>query len=174
MRTETVQTSLSIKDSGKPDAVVRAYDHPDSMRLLDAFYLEQVGRYGFADPVAADPAEYAAPQGLFLVVYHDDTPVGCGAYRWYDRPTRRVEIKRVYTCPDVRGLGIGRTVLTRLEQHAVANGAHRALLETGVRNDAAIRTFLAAGYRPIAPYVAGRNPNINRAFARSLVAEPEP
>lgn len=155
------------------DIFERSPAHPDSARLLDAFHTEQVGRYGFADPVDLSPGDYAPPQGAFVVLYRDARAAGCGGYRWYDRSADTVEIKKVYVDPTSRGLGTGRALLTWLERHAAAAGARRAILETGVRNTAALRLFDAAGYQPVERYVAGRNPEINRAFARSLIPPPD-
>ncbi|MBB5829528.1 GNAT family N-acetyltransferase [Micromonospora carbonacea] len=163
----------SIHKIGEVEVIARAYDHPDAVRLLAAFYQEQVERYGFADPVEADPAEYAHPHGHFVVAYHRGAPAGCGGYRWYERTAGTIEIKKLYALPDARGLSIGSTILSSLEEHAGARGARRIILETGVRNHAAIRLFHAIGYRPIARYVAIRDPKINRAFAKSLVTSVE-
>jgi len=143
---------------------------PDARLLLRALYREQVERYGFADPVELDPGEYTSPDGVFIVARHSALPVGCAGYRWFDRAARTVEIKRLYAVPAVRRHGTGRALLSWLERHAVAAGARRAILETGVRNTAAIALFTGAGYRPVERYVAGRNPEINRAYARSLAA----
>ena len=60
-------------------------------------------------------------------------------------------------------------MLAWLEHHAMKAGAHRAILETGVRNTAALGLFTSTGYRPVDRYVEGRDPQINRAFARSLI-----
>lgn len=148
----------------------RSPAHRDAARLLRAFYADQVDRYGFADPVELSSAEYAAPHGAFVVAYHSAVPTGCGGYRWFDRTAYTVEIKKVYIVPAARGLGAGRAVLSWLERHAVAVGARRAILETGVRNSAAIGLFTSAGYVPVDRYVEGRDPGINRAFARSLTS----
>jgi hypothetical protein len=43
-------------------------------------------------------------------------------------------------------------------------------LETGVRNTAALSLFTSAGYELVGRYVAGRDPAINRALARSLTS----
>ena len=146
--------------------------HPDAACLLRAFHAEQVDRYGFADPVDLDPVEYTPPQGVFAVVYSESRPVGCGGYRWFGRSRITVEIKKVYVTPAVRGHGAGRALLAWLERDAVAAGARRAILETGVRNTAALRLFTIAGYQPADSYVAGRDPQINRAFSRSLTSRP--
>jgi GNAT superfamily N-acetyltransferase len=143
----------------------RSTAHADAARLLAEFYDEQVSRYGFADQVDLDPAEYADPFGAFVLAYAGASVVGCGGYRWYDRAVGTVEIKKLYVVPAARGSGAGRALLAWLEGHA---GARRAILETGVRNTAAIGLFTSAGYLPVDGYVAGRDPAINRAFARSL------
>lgn len=148
----------------------RSPGHPDASRLLRAFYAEQVGRYGFADPVELSTCDYTAPNGVFVVAYHGAVPLGCGGYRWFDPATRTVEIKKAYILPEARGLGGGRALLSWLERHAIAAGARRAILETGVNNTAALRLFTSAGYRPVDRYVEGRDPQINRAFARSLTS----
>ena len=44
-----------------------------------------------------------------VVIYEDDKPVGCGAIKEYD--ANSVEIKRMYTTPEVRGKGIATKVL---------------------------------------------------------------
>ena len=141
---------------------------PEAVGLLRAFHEEQVSRYGSADPAELRAEEYTAPHGLFAVAYCGPRPVGCGGYRWFDRATGTVELKKLYVIPASRGRGAGRELLAWLEREAIAAGARRAILETGVRSSAALRLITAAGYQPIDRYVPGRNPAINRAFGRSL------
>jgi GNAT superfamily N-acetyltransferase len=148
--------------------VVRAYDHPHARRLVQALYDEQVERYGYADPAEADQSGYAPPDGLFLVGYLDDEPVACGGYRTYDKANRTVEIKKMYTVPALRGRGYGYAIIRELEDRAANAGARRAILETGVRNSAALALYTGVGYQPIDRYVDGRDPAINRAFAKTL------
>jgi GNAT superfamily N-acetyltransferase len=152
------------------DIAERLPAHPDASELLQAFYREQVGRYGFADPVELDSSEYAAPNGVFVVAYRCAVPVGCGGYRWLDRSACTIEIKKAYVLPGSRGQGAGRAVMSWLERHAIAGGARRALLETGVRNTAALHLFTRAGYQPTDGYVEDRDPAINRAFAKPLTS----
>lgn len=154
--------------AGRITIAERLPAHPDAWRLLGAFHAEQVDRYGFADPVDLNSSEYTPPRGVFAVACQGGQPVGCGGYRWFDRAVWTVEVKKLYLVPGARGLGAGRALLTWLEHHAIAAGARRAILETGVRNTAALRLFTTAGYEPAEPYVAGRDPEINRAFARAL------
>lgn len=144
---------------------------PDASLLLRAFHAEQVARYGFADPFELSAREYTPPQGVFAVARWGAAIVGCAGYRWFSRPARTVELKKLYTVPAYRGQGVGQALLSWLERHAIAAGAHRAILETGVRNTAAIELFTRAGYRQVDRYIEGRDPEINRAYARSLTSD---
>lgn len=146
----------------------RSPAHPDAVCLLRAFHEEQVSRYGFADPFELTADEYTTPHGVFAVAYRGAVPVGCGGYRWFDRAAGRVEMKKLYVIAESRGRGTGRELLSWLERHAIAAGATRAILETGVRNSAALRLITRAGYQPVDRYVEGRDPAVNLAFARLL------
>jgi putative acetyltransferase len=73
--------------------------------------------------------------------------VGCGALRLLDADT--AELKRMYVCPEARGQGIGRRLLGALEAEARAFGVRRLVLETGVRQAAAMALYQATGFRPI-------------------------
>jgi len=162
-----VTSDLTVRPD-EPTLLERRVDHPDAVGLLRAFYEEQVGRYGFAESIDLDPQVYLRPHGIFVVAYEGGRPVGCGGCRWYDRSDGVVEIKKTYLVPDARGHGLGRTLLTWLEARALGWGAERAILETGVRNSAALALFTSSGYRPTRRYVADRDPAINRAFTKPL------
>jgi len=148
--------------------VPRRVDHPDAASLLKAFYDEQVGRYGFAESVDLDPDMYDLPHGLFVVIYDHGRPVGCGGCRRLRTANGTMEIKKTYLVPDARGHGLGRQLLVWLEARAVVLGAQRIILETGIRNDAALALFRHSGYTPTDSYVVGRDPSINRAFVKTL------
>ena len=149
----------------------REYDHLDAAGLVNALYDEQIARYGYADPAGADPGEYRLPRGLFLVAYWDGLPVGCGGYRTFDAQARCAEIKKMFVRPEWRGRGIGRQVLSRLEDQVAASGFRSVILETGIRNGAALALYAAMGYQRRSRYaIAYRDPSINRAFGKELTA----
>ncbi len=174
MTTGPSDSAASADRTDRVEILERDFDHPDAIGLLRTFYDEQLERYGFADPIAVNPLDYAAPNGVFAVVYQRGAGVGCGGYRWFDHVTGTIEIKKTYVVPALRGREIGRGLLSWLEHHAVAKGARRAILETGARNAAALRLFTSVGYQPTEPYVHGRDPAINRAFVKSLTEPNEP
>ncbi|MGH8834937.1 MAG: GNAT family N-acetyltransferase, partial [Actinomycetes bacterium] len=77
-------------------------------------------------------------------------PVGCGGLKFHDgEPT---EIKRMWIAPTVRGLGVGRRLLTELEVHTARHGAHAVRLETNKSLVEAISLYQSAGFIEIEPY----------------------
>ena len=93
-------------------------------------------------------AEQVAPgRGAFLVVYQGAEAVGCGALRLIDPET--AEIKRMYVSPAVRGQGLGRRLVAALEAEARGLGVRRLVLETGIRQTAAMALYRATGFSPI-------------------------
>ena len=96
------------------------------------------------------PAQVSGQSGVFLIVSHNGTPVGCGAVRLIDADTG--ELKRMYMSPAMRGKGLGRRLVAALEAEARALGAKRLVLETGIRQTAALALYRATGFQPIPLY----------------------
>jgi GNAT superfamily N-acetyltransferase len=144
----------------------RAYDHDDARTLVLALYDDQVARYGHAEDPHCDARAFLPPDGLFLVAYSGDEPIGCGGFRRHDPCT--IEIKRMYVRRAHRGLGHGARILAELEAAADAAGARRLILETGARNISACLLYEQFGYVPIPGYSANRRSGVNRAYARLL------
>ncbi len=123
-----------------------------SRSLIAALNTELSGTY--AEPGAThfhlDPEEVAEGRGAFLVVYHNGEAVGCGAVRRLDTDT--AELKRMYVVPAVRGVGLGRRLVGALEAEARRLGVRRLVLETGIRQAAALALYQATGFRPIPLY----------------------
>lgn len=97
-----------------------------------------------------DPHEVAEGRGAFLVLSIDGRPVGCGAVRLIDAETG--ELKRMYVSPAMRGRGLGRTLVEALEREARALGASRLVLETGIRQHAAMALYRQTGFQEIPLY----------------------
>lgn len=126
---------------------VTPYDHPDSDALVEEVQQEYVVRYGGPDETPVDPAQFAPPNGLFLVGRLDGTPVACGG--WRVRDDTEVEMKRLYVTPAARGRGLARAMLAELERTAAAAGYTRMVLETGDRQPEAIALYGSQGYQRV-------------------------
>lgn len=106
-------------------------------------------------PDAPRPAnDPMPPRGVYLVACMDGKPVGMGAHRPLDASTS--EVRRMYVCPEARGMGVAERLLIHLEAHAKAQGFKRIRLETGPRQLAAMRLYEKCGFVRIpafGPYV---------------------
>jgi GNAT superfamily N-acetyltransferase len=135
--------------------------------LVAAFHEEVVKIYPFWTPATgptADPHEFEPPTGCFFVVYVDERAVGCGGFKRLDE--RTAEIKRMYVRPEVRGRGIARAILERLEATAGAAGCSHVRLDTGDRQPDALHLYRSAGYREIPDY--NGNPAASYWFEKTL------
>lgn len=85
-----------------------------------------------------------------IVVYQNGKPVGCGAIKKYDSST--MEVKRMFTRPDSRCKGIAKKVLDELEQWTKELSFENCILETGIKQYAAIALYKKKGYAKIPNY----------------------
>ena len=117
--------------------------------LIEALDAELRGLY--PEPGAThfrlDAGEVADGRGAFLVAWRRGAPVGCGALRLLDDET--AELKRISVAPPLRGQGLGRRLLAALEAEARSMGVRRLVLETGIRQDAALGLYRATGFQAI-------------------------
>lgn len=97
-----------------------------------------------------DAAEVVDGNGAFVVASRGGNPVGCGAVRRIDVSTG--EIKRMYVRPDERSNGAGRAIVAALEGEARRLGLTRLVLETGIRQHAAMALYRKLGFSDIPPY----------------------
>ena len=115
-------------------------------------YFAELGErleHGF-DPAITGTAsgdEVRAPNGRFLVATLRHAPIGCGGVKFFaDRPA---EIKRMWVAPTARGLGVGRRLLSELEERARRAGARSVRLDTNRALREAIGMYIANGYDEI-------------------------
>ncbi|MCR3761918.1 GNAT family N-acetyltransferase [Clostridium felsineum] len=85
-----------------------------------------------------------------LVIYRDNVPVGCGAYKEYKDKT--VELKRIFIDKKERGNGLGKLVVNTLEKCAKEKYYKYAILETGIKQNEAIHLYKRCGYTIISNY----------------------
>jgi GNAT superfamily N-acetyltransferase len=151
-----VEVRPGVITSSVADALIRALNEE-----LSARYPEPG-----ANHFRLDEEEVAEGQGAFLVAYAGTTPVGCGAIRRLDLET--AEIKRMYVDRFHRGQGIGRLVLTRLEDEAHALGVGKIVLETGVRQPEAIALYSRAGFSEIPAFGEYLDSSLSVCMAKEL------
>ena len=85
-----------------------------------------------------------------IVVYQNGQPVGCGGFKMYDE--EHAELKRIYTTPSCRGIGLGTEIVRRLEAKAKILGYRWCILETGTPLKAAHHVYQKLGYQVIPNY----------------------
>lgn len=143
-----------------------------SRMLISALNAELTGAY--PEPGASHfglaAEEVKEGRGAFLVIYEDGNPVGCGAVRLLEPGT--AELKRMYVAPAVRGRGLGRRLVAALENEARALGVQRLILETGIRQAAALALYRASGFESIPLYGEYLfSPNTSICLGKILAAE---
>ncbi len=82
-----------------------------------------------------------------VVAYFNETPVGCGAFKVFE--DKSVEIKRMFTSPEMRGKQIATKVLHALESWAMELGYKSCILETGQRQIEAVNFYKKNAYKVI-------------------------
>ena len=129
---------------------IRPYDDPAVTGMVEQVQAEYVQLYGGPDAALVDPAEFAPPQGLFLVGLLAGAPVAMGGWRRIAEDA--AEIKRMYVVRPARRRGLSRRLLAELERTAAAAGLARLVLNTGPEQPAAIALYESTGYRPVAGF----------------------
>jgi DNA-binding MarR family transcriptional regulator/GNAT superfamily N-acetyltransferase len=128
--------------------------HPHAQHCLHEYFSELDRRFdtGF-DPalsIPADKEELRPPAGLLLVATLRGDPVGCGALKFHD--SEPAEIKRMWVAESARGLGVGRRLLSELEERAAEHSARVVRLETNRALVEAIGLYRSEGYIEVAPF----------------------
>jgi ribosomal protein S18 acetylase RimI-like enzyme len=104
----------------------------------------------FQHEIASLRVEYGPPGGTFLLADHDDSFVGCGAFRRLTHDT--CEMKRLYVAASGRARGIGRALAVQLIADARACGYVAMRLDTLPTMTAARHMYAALGFREIPAY----------------------
>jgi putative acetyltransferase len=133
--------------------VARADIQSPAAQKLIAALNEELSRI-YPEPGAThfrvDSDEVAEGRGTFVIATRGRKAIACGALRRIDDGVG--EIKRMYVVPEERGRGVSRVVLTALEDEARNMGLSRLLLETGIRQLAAIALYERTGFERIPAY----------------------
>ncbi|MGA8852869.1 MAG: GNAT family N-acetyltransferase [Christiangramia sp.] len=101
-----------------------------------------------------------------IVLYENHVPVGCGAFKKYDRGI--AEVKRMYVNASFRNKGYASEILRSLEEWAIESGFSKLILETGVRQFEAVNFYRRNGYHPIEKYPPYENMKNSLCFEKIL------
>lgn len=135
------------------------HDDPRVQGLLDGLLEEYSERYG-AEGAAAELGrypitEFAAPHGRLVLAELDGEIVAGGALRPYPGATedgpRTVEFKRIWTSARHRRRGLGRLIMSALEETARDLGYEAVMLFTGPSQPEAVALYERIGYRWVDP-----------------------
>ena len=99
--------------------------------------------------IGAADDEVRLPRGITLLATLHDEPAALGLLKFHGETTH---LKRMWVSSDLRGLGLGRRLLSTLEAHAAENGIRTVQLETNFALTEAIALYRAAGYTEVPPF----------------------
>ena len=120
----------------------------DAIWCFEQYFAELKSRFeGGFDPsrsISAEARELVPPRGALVIARLRGQPVGCGAVKFAKKHV--AELKRMWVCPTLRGLGVGRRVMYELERLASEANVHLVRLETNRTLKEAIRLYRGAGY----------------------------
>ena len=91
---------------------------------------------------------YLKTGGEFWVVEQQDKIVGTAAYYPIKRGEKAVEIRKMYLLPLVRGIGLGRYLLQKLETRIATQGFSEIWIETASVLQEAIKLYETNDYQP--------------------------
>jgi GNAT superfamily N-acetyltransferase len=152
--------------------VAVAQDDPRAQPLLDDLAVEYSQRYESTLPTvsawlrAVPIAEFAPPDGGFLIGEADGIPVTGGAFQRFDADT--AELKRIWTDRAHRRRGLATALLVELENIIAARGYRRVYLTTGNRQPEAEALYESTGYTRLSEPLPSRGPVFPIAFAKDL------
>ena len=115
-------------------------------KKLDAYYFELVG------DVHLRYAEFNRPENFacLAVVYENDIPVACGAWKVVDETS--AELKRIYVLPEHRRKGAAKLIIRAMEENAASTGRTHMILETARTMEDSASLYLSLGYQERAYY----------------------
>ena len=151
--------------------VVRA-DDPRAQPLLDELAAEYAQRYESTTATvtawlrSVPAADFAPPDGGFLIGEVDGVAVTGGAFQRFDAQT--AELKRIWTHREHRRRGHARALLSELENVIADRGYQRVYLTTGNRQPEAEALYDATGYTRLPEPLPARGPVFPIAFVKQL------
>jgi DNA-binding MarR family transcriptional regulator/GNAT superfamily N-acetyltransferase len=156
IRAASVEIAVEAPYSADARSCLKAYFRELAARFEGGFHHEKEG--------LTDAVEIVPPAGAFFLARLDSEAVGCGGLKRIDETTG--EIKRVWTAPNARGMGVARRMLRALEAAARDMGLMRLRLDTNRALTEAHALYRKEGFREIARF--NDNPYAHHWFEKRL------
>jgi GNAT superfamily N-acetyltransferase len=147
-------------------------DDPRARPLLDELAIEYAQRYESTPPAimawltAVPVADFAPPDGGFIIGEVDGVAVTGGAFQRFDAQT--AELKRIWTDSAYRRRGLATALLVELESIIAHRGYRRIYLTTGSRQPEAEALYESAGYTRLSEPLPSRGLVFPIAFTKDL------
>ena len=131
-------------------------------KKLDEYYFALVG------DVHLRYAEFNRPEHFACraVVYENDTPIACGAWKVVDDTS--AELKRIYVLPEHRRKGAAKLIIRVMEENAASTGRTRMILETARTTADSAFLYLSLGYHEMDYYGSLAGADNCRCFEKDL------
>lgn len=130
------------------DAISLFQEYANSLNISLAFQ-------NFDEELNIINSMYGSPTGCLLLVYDNEFPIACAAYRKIGEDI--CELKRMYIKPDYRRKGVGQEIMNILCTRAKLNGYSLMRLDTLDTMTPAIKLYSNNGFYTIDAYY--HNPN---------------
>jgi len=139
---------------------------PEAGKIIAALTDELALRYNEPGGGAFKPEDVMVPGGVFLTGIKDGETIACGALRPVDENT--CEVKRMYVCPEYRGMGNSGRILAALEKKAKAFNYKKIILETGKKQPEALGLYKKSGYSIIPNYGIYKDRELSVCFEKAI------
>lgn len=106
------------------------------------------------------------PRGVYCVAYRRGEPVGMGAHRPVD--AEATELRRMYVLKRHRRSGVAAALVAAIERHAAAQGFTTVVLETGYRQQPAMRLYESLGYQRVPAFGDYRDDPTSVCYQKAL------
>ncbi len=157
---------MSIDDG----IIVRAATNDDCARVRELVFeiLDEYGLQGDPDGIDRDISDiesnFIDRGGIFEILENEEGKM-VGTVGLYPLDDRRVELRKMYFVPEIRGKGRGKQILTRMIRIAADSGFKQIVLETASVLKEAIGLYEKFGFKETTDKHA---PRCDRAYYLDL------
>ena len=169
-RTNLIKSMNTVEELLRVSATIIEVQDPAgrmAQECLTHYYRELAERFdkGFnpEESISVMPEELIPPKGYFLVAKLYGNAVGCGALKCY---ADYGEVKRLWVAASTRRLGVGKRILTRLEEIARQQALPVLRLDTNKTLIEAQALYQSFGYREVEAF--NSEPYAHHWFEKAL------